>query len=104
MYQSTSYVIAIDSKKTLFNGMYINCSSRLNPMKNLDEFKNMLVQSTYSLILDKFKSSNMSLEKISNNSRSIIEINNEKIGIYKDVDETVYAIKPICTHLGCLLS
>ena len=27
MYQSTSYVIAVDTKKTLFNGMYINCTS-----------------------------------------------------------------------------
>ena len=24
MYQSTSYVLAVDTKKTLFNGMYIN--------------------------------------------------------------------------------
>ena len=27
MYQSTSYLIAVDTKKTLFNGMYINPSS-----------------------------------------------------------------------------
>ena len=27
MYQSTSYLIAVDPKKTLFNGMYINCGN-----------------------------------------------------------------------------
>ena len=27
MYQSTSYLIAIDTKKTLFNGMYLSASS-----------------------------------------------------------------------------
>ena len=27
MYQSSSYIIGIDSKKTLFNGMYISASS-----------------------------------------------------------------------------
>ena len=83
---------------------YIYRSSRLKPIKNSDEFKNMLVQSTNSLFLDKFKPANMAFENIANNSGSIIEINNEKIGIYKDSNENIYAVKPICTHLGCLLS
>lgn len=83
---------------------YIYRSSRLKPIKNSDEFKNMLVQSTNSLFLDKFKPANMAFENIANNSGSIIEINNEKIGIYKDLNGNVYAVKPICTHLGCLLS
>ena len=83
---------------------YIYRSSRLKPIKNSDEFKNIIVQSTNSLILDKFKPANMSFEKIANNSGSIIEINNEKVGIYKDINGNIYAVKPICTHLGCLLS
>lgn len=83
---------------------YIYRSSRLKPIKNSDEFKNMLVQSTKSLFLDKFRPTNMSFENIANNSGSIIEINNEKIGIYKDSNGNIYAVKPICTHLGCLLS
>lgn len=83
---------------------YIYNSSRLKPIKNLDEFKNMIVQSTNSLFLDKLKSPNMSFEKIANNSGSIIDVNNEKVGIYKDSNSNIYAVKPICTHLGCLLS
>lgn len=83
---------------------YLYRSSRLKPIKNIDEFKNMMVQSTNSLLLDKLKSPNMSFEKIANNSGSIIEVNNEKVGIYKDNDGNIHAIKPICTHLGCLLS
>ena len=47
---------------------------------------------------------NMKFEQIENNSGSIIEINNEKVGIYKDKEGKIYAVKPICTHLGCLLS
>ena len=38
------------------------------------------------------------------NMKNIIEINNEKIGIYKNDNGKLYAVKPICTHLGCLLS
>ena len=83
---------------------YLFTPSRIKPIKNRDELKNMIVQSTNSLVFDKFKPENMSFEKIKNNSGSIIEINNEKVGIYKDPYGKVFAVKPICTHLGCLLS
>ena len=64
----------------------------------------MMVQSTNSLLLDKFKRANMSFDDIANNSGAIVEVNNEKVGIYKDENGYIYAVKPICTHLGCLLS
>lgn len=83
---------------------YLFKSTRLKPIKNHDEFKNILVQSTNSLLLDKLKRPNMSFDEIENNSGSIIEVNGEKVGIYKDDNGKIYAVKPICTHLGCLLS
>lgn len=83
---------------------YLFKPSRLQPIKNKDEMKNVLVQSTNSLVFNKFKSANMSFDEIANNSGSIIEIHNEKIGIYKSPEGKIYAVKPICTHLGCLLS
>ena len=66
--------------------------------------KNMLVQSTNSLVFDKFKLANMNFDEIQNNSGAIIEINNQKIGVYKSPEGKIYAVKPVCTHLGCLLS
>ena len=78
--------------------------SRLKPFKNMDEMKNVMVQSANSLVFDKFKRANMSFDSIALDSGSIIEINNEKIGIYKCPDGKLYAVKPFCTHLGCLLS
>ncbi len=83
---------------------YLFKPSRLKPIKNRDEMKNILVQSTNSLVLNKFKSANMSFDEIQNDSGSIIEINHEKVGIYKNPDGKIFAVKPICTHLGCLLS
>ena len=83
---------------------YLFDSTRLKPLKNMDEFKNVLVQSTNSLFLDKLKPANNTFENIKENSGSIIEINNEKVGIYKDENGKIHAVKPICTHLGCLLS
>ena len=83
---------------------YLFDSSRLKPLKNLDEMKNILVQSANSLLFDKLKAANMNFEEIANNSGSIIEVNGQKVGIYKDSNGKIYAVKPICTHLGCLLS
>lgn len=79
-------------------------STRLKPIKNIGEVKNMVIQSSNSLLLNKLKTVNLTFEKIENNSGGIIEINNEKIGIYKDSSGNIYAVKPVCTHLGCLLS
>lgn len=83
---------------------YLFDSTRLKPIKNKDEMKNIIVQSTNSLFLDKMKKPNMEFEEIKNNSGGIIEVNNQKIGIYKNENGKIYAVKPICTHLGCLLS
>ena len=83
---------------------YLFKPSRIKPIKNRDEFKNMLIQSTNSLLLDKLKKPNMRFDEIKDNSGSIIEVNGEKVGIYKDESGKLYAVKPICTHLGCLLS
>lgn len=83
---------------------YLFDSSRLKPVKNIDEMKNILTESANSLLFNKLKHANMDFDKIANNSGSIIEINNQKIGIYKNPNGKIYAVKPICTHLGCLLS
>lgn len=83
---------------------YLFNSSRLEPIKNSDEMKNMIVQSANSLFINKLKHTNMNFDKIADNSGSILEINHQKVGIYKDLNGKIYAVKPICTHLGCLLS
>jgi len=83
---------------------YVFDSSRLKPIKNLDEFKNMMLQSSKSLVFNKLKRPNMSFDEIQNNSGSIVEINNQKVGIYKSPEGKIFAVKPVCTHLGCLLS
>ena len=83
---------------------YLFDSSRLKPIKNAAEMKNMIVQSANPLLFNKLRPANMNFDEIANNSGSIIEINNQKVGIYKNPDGKIYAIKPVCTHLGCLLS
>lgn len=33
----------------------------------------------------------------------IVEHDGEKVGVYRDGDDTLYTVKPYCTHLGCPL-
>ena len=33
-----------------------------------------------------------------------VEVNGQKIGIYKDKDGQIFKVNPVCKHLGCELS
>lgn len=79
-------------------------STRFHPIKNNEELGNMIKESANSIILNKFKVPEKDLNSIKNDSGAVLEIDGEKLGIYKDKDGNIFSIKPICTHLGCLLS
>lgn len=79
-------------------------ATRLKPIKNIKEFGNMLKESTYSLLINKIKPAKDVYEKIPLGDGGIVEIDGEKIGVYKREDGKVFAVKPYCGHLGCLVS
>ena len=84
--------------ETIFN------STRIKPIKNRWEVKNMVEETVKSIVLNKFKIEPEDLKQIENDNGAIIEINGENIGIYKNAEGKIYAVKPNCTHLGCLLA
>ncbi len=79
-------------------------STRFHPIQNGTEFINMLKQTTTSLVLDKFKISKNSLASIDIDECKVIELDGSKIGVYRDPNGKYYALKPVCSHLGCELS
>ncbi len=79
-------------------------STRLHPIKNSTEFGNMIKESTNSLILNKFKIPEEDVIKIKKGEGKVLEYDNYKFGVYKDESGKVHVVKPICTHLGCLLN
>lgn len=79
-------------------------ATRLEPIKNIKEFGNMIKESSYSLVINKFKSSNVSFDEIPLGNGGIVEMNGEKIGVYKREDGEIFLVKPFCGHLGCLVS
>lgn len=79
-------------------------SSRFNPIKNRGELKNMGRQIFHSFVSSRIKIPEEDLSAIQNENGGIIKIDGNNVGVYKDKDGKVYAVKPTCTHLGCLLT
>ena len=79
-------------------------STRLEPIKNHQEMGNMIKEVTKSLIVEKFKLPKETIEAIQKEEGKIVEVEGKKVGIYKDETGTIFAIKPVCSHLGCELS
>lgn len=63
---------------------YVFDSTRVNPIKNRTEIKNMITESVNSLAIKKIKDSSVDFNSIPNNSGGIVDVNNQKVGIYKD--------------------
>lgn len=79
-------------------------ATRMKPIKNRWEVENMLKETVNSIVLNKFKIDPWSVDMIENDNGAIIKIGDDNIGIYKDAEGKVYAVKPNCSHLGCLLT
>lgn len=78
-------------------------STRLEPIKNNTEMGNMLKETVNSLIIKKLKIPQEIEEKVKIGEGKIVEINGEKIGIYRNEKGILYRIIPKCKHLGCEL-
>ena len=83
---------------------YLFNSKRFHPIKNIAETKNNIKEATEGLVFKKFIIKDFDIDKIPENSSKIFKHNGSIIGIYKDEESNIHVIKPVCSHLGCLLS
>ena len=79
-------------------------ATRLKPIKNKDELKNMIKESVNSLVIEKFKLPEYTINNLNVDEGKIVEINGKKVGVYKNKEGRIYQVNPVCTHLGCELS
>lgn len=79
-------------------------SKRFKPIKNRWEMQNMIKQTVISFALEKAEIPTGSIEQIPNDSAEILKINGTNVGIYKDTSGNIFAVKPVCSHLGCTLT
>ena len=105
---TTSHIAAqiirdnILNKPNKYNDIF--SSTRFNPIGNSKEFGNMLKQTAYSLVINKVTSPTEDFSNLEFDSGGVVNYNGTKLGIYKDKDGKLYAVKPYCKHLGCELS
>lgn len=69
-----------------------------------EELGNMIKESMYSLVINKLKESPDTLEDVNFDEGKIIELDGNKVGVYRDKNGKCFFIKPTCAHLGCELS
>ena len=79
-------------------------ATRVEPIKNIKEMTNMVKESVNSLVVKKLEVPDEEANQIQEGEGKIVEVNGQKIGIYKDKDGQVYKVNPICKHLGCELT
>ena len=79
-------------------------ATRVEPIKNIKEVTNMVKESVNSLFVKKLEVPQEEANQIQNGEGKIVEINGQKIGIYKDEKGEIYKVNPVCKHLGCELS
>ncbi|MBO5413541.1 MAG: FAD-dependent oxidoreductase [Clostridia bacterium] len=105
---TTSHVAAkiisddILGKENKYASIY--SATRLHPMKNSKAFGEILNQTVYSLAINKMRKPKLDYTEIQNNCGGIVNYHGRKIGLYKDENGKMYAVKPYCSHLGCELS
>ena len=79
-------------------------STRLEPVKNIKEMTNMVKEGINSLVIKKLEIPKEEANQIQNGEGKIVEVNGQKIGIYKDKEGKIYKVNPVCKQLGCELS
>lgn len=79
-------------------------STRLKPLKNYEELGNMLKEVSYSAIINKLEKIDEYVKDVKKKEGKIVEVEGKKVGVFRDKNGKVYAVKPYCTHLGCELS
>ena len=95
----TDKILGIENK---YENLFL--ATRLQPIKNHEELGNMIKESVHSLVINKLKSASDVLADVKNDEGKIIEIDNQKVGVYRDKNGECFFIKPVCAHLGCELS
>ncbi len=79
-------------------------STRLKPIKNYQEMGNMIKEVADGLVIEKIKIPKETITDIPKGEGKIVEVDGRKLGVYQDETGIFFAVKPVCSHLGCELS
>ena len=79
--------------------------SRIKPITGFKEFVTENADAAFHFIADRFSVHKVdSVNKIPNGSAEVIQLDGNKIAVYKDETGKVFALNPVCTHAKCIVS
>lgn len=93
-------VLGIDNKYAeLFS------PSRIKPINGFMEFVKENADVAYHFIADRFGIPETdSLNHLHPNTGKVLELDGEKLAVYRDEDGSIHALSPTCTHAGCIVN
>jgi glycine/D-amino acid oxidase-like deaminating enzyme/nitrite reductase/ring-hydroxylating ferredoxin subunit len=80
-------------------------TKRLKPIDGFTEFVKENADVAYHFVADRFNiKESESLNSIPAGTGKIVEVDGEKIAVYRDEAGTVHALSPVCTHAKCIVN
>ncbi len=78
--------------------------ARLKPISGFTEFVKENADVAYRFVVDRFGAEIIkSTSELEEDEGKIVDFGGEKLAIYKDNKGKVTALKPVCTHAGCIV-
>jgi glycine/D-amino acid oxidase-like deaminating enzyme/nitrite reductase/ring-hydroxylating ferredoxin subunit len=106
MYGTLSGKIISDlilEKDNKFSDLY--SPSRMKPVAGFSEFVKENADVAYHFIADRFSSDDLeSVADLAPGEGKVVELKGQKVAIHKDYSGVVTALKPVCSHAGCIVS
>lgn len=82
---------------------HIFSPTRFDLSASVENTANNVVKTAKNFIAEKIHLPNEYLEDVKNGEGKIINYENEKVGIYKDIKGNIHTVNTKCPHLGCEL-
>lgn len=90
----------ICGRKNPWSGLY---SPTARPLSEMRGIANETAHAARGLARVALSLPNESVDALAPGHGGIVYVNGRRAGAYKDLDGKVYAVRPVCTHLGCRL-
>lgn len=93
----------IVGRENPYSSLYNPTRTKLQPLAVMNLVKeNTLVAK--ELVGGKVAPATKKISDVGLDEGAIIEVDGERLGIYKDSEGNVHQIKPVCTHMGCTVN
>ena len=80
-------------------------SSRLKPIDGFLEFIKENADVAYHFVADRFGAAETdSLQRLKPGTGKIVNLDGEKMAVYRDEAGAIHALSPVCTHAGCIVN